>query len=178
MGAVSGEISFRASDNAKGELLQFGEWLFKTILRESEGDEWGDWVIHKEKSTNRHIYLWLASLQVPGKGADHFRDKEHLHLIDNVTDVDISTKHPKALNILPTGKYEKRTAADKEPQHLTGTRALNRGESLAITVCTRNEPPAEVVDWQRQVIADLRSATWEWLHAAGATKEQLAQFVA
>ncbi|MEJ2853272.1 MULTISPECIES: hypothetical protein [unclassified Saccharothrix] len=178
MGAVSGKISYRESSDAEGELLPFGEWLFKTILREAEGDEWGDWVIHKEKNTNRHIYLWLASLQVPGMGADYFRDKEHLHLIDNGTDVDISTKHPRALNILPDGKIEKRTGAEKEPLHLTGTKALNRGESLPITVCTRNEPPDEVVDWQRQVIADLRTATLEWLRDASATKAQLAEFVA
>ncbi|ONI92111.1 hypothetical protein ALI22I_05720 [Saccharothrix sp. ALI-22-I] len=174
MGAVSGKIPYQDSDDEESELLPFGQWLFKTIVRQA-GDE--EWSVIRDKTSTRHLYLWLESEEAPGKGADHFRDKEHLHLIDNGGDVDISTKHPKALNILPDGKYEKRTAADKEPQHFTGTKALNKGTSLPITVCTRNEPPDEVVDWQRKLITDLRATTLDWLRAV-ASNAQIAEFLA
>ncbi|MEU7528954.1 hypothetical protein AB0A74_24700 [Saccharothrix sp. NPDC042600] len=176
MGAVKGTISYRESDDAEGELLPFGQWLFKTIMRESQGDEWGHLAYHKDNRSSRHLYLWLETLEEDGKNADHFRDKEHLHLIDNDTDVDISTKHPQALNIGADGRYEKRTAADKTPEHLTGTKALNRGESLPITVCTKNEPPNGVVAWQRELIATLRATIVDWLRAAGASNTQIAEF--
>jgi len=168
MGKVNGLIRFQ-DDSEEVQMLPFGEWFLKMIGREANNEGWAF------KRDGRHLYLWLESEETAGKNAQHFLDKEHLHLIDNTSDVDISTKHPKALSINPDGTQEKRTAEDKEPQHLTGTKALNRGESPPITICTRNATPAGVVDWQKTVITTLRRSAFDWLKAE-ADDEQMRQF--
>ena len=171
MGKVTGLIPFHGDEVVE---LPFGQWFLKMIGREAANQ---DWAFKKDSPDAKHLYLWLKSEEVPGKGMQHFRDKEHLHLIDNGTDVDISTKHPQALDIGSDGTYEKRTGSDKEPQHLTETKALNRGDSLPITICTKNATPDEVVDWQQELIGELREYAHAWLEKY-ASAEQFKEFLA
>lgn len=169
MGKVTGSIPFDGEEEV--EQLPFGQWFLRMIGKEAE---YKGWAFKKEGT--KHLYLWVQSEVGPGKNAQHFLDREHLHLIDAGTDVEISTKHPHALEIASDGTYEKRTAKDKEPQHLTGTKALNRGDSLAITICTRNATPGEVVDWQKELISVLRTTAGGWLRI-DASPEQRKEFL-
>ncbi len=171
MGKVTGLIPFHGDELVE---LPFGQWFLRMIGKEAANEAWA---FKRDALGAKHLYLWVLSEVVPGKDVQHFRDKEHLHLIDNDTDVDISTKHPQALDIAPGGTYEKRTATDKEPQHLTGTKALNRGDSLPITICTRNATPDEVVGWQKELIIALRTSAYLWLKDC-ATPKQLEEFLA
>ena len=168
MGGITGTIRFE-DDSDEVRMLPFGQWFLKMVAREADGEGWDF------KQEGPHLYVWSTSEVTAGKNRQHFLDKEHLHLIDNGTDVDISTKHPQALNVNRDGTYDKPTVKDKEPQHLTGTKALNRGESPPITICTRNATPAGVVDWQKTVITTLRRSAFDWLKAE-ADDEQMRQF--
>ncbi|WP_309115363.1 hypothetical protein [Saccharothrix sp.] len=176
MGAVTGTIPFFPSDDDDAISLPFAQWLLRTIKKKADNEE--EDLAYAKGESERHLYVWYKSHEVVGKGADHFRDREHLHLIDQDTDVDISTKTVDPPTTRRDGTYEKATAESKASKHHTGTKAINRGTSLPITVCTRNAPPDVVVEWQRNLIAYLRKETLGWLRDAGATEEQLREFLA
>jgi len=170
MGKVSGTIPFQSEEDSKPEQVPFGEWLLGTIVKNAEDNGWAC------KREGNNLYVWFGYLEEPGKDKQHFRDKEHLHLIDKGTDVAISTKHPQALT-LDRGVHVKRTQEEKTPEHLTGTRAVNRGESEEINICNKTVPPDGVVDWQKELIGDLRDLTKQWLRGAG-SEAQTSEFLA
>lgn len=171
MGEVTGTIPFYDDEGNPQGMLSFGNWLLHTIRKNADDYKWvcrGD---------DDDLFLWDKALEVPGKNAAHFLDKEHLHLINKVTDVAISTKHPKAEVTDSQGLSKKRTRGDKVPEHRTGLQAVQSGDSPEISFCNKNAPPEGVIDWQVELIKQLRALTKDWLRE-DATKDQLQEFLA
>jgi hypothetical protein len=169
MGVVSGTISFEDGSD-KPPQLSFGTWMLRTIKAEAGKSGWS------YSGNEEHFYLWENFLEAEGKTSAHFLDKEHLHLINKGNDIAISTKHPQP-EVIKAGVSQKRTAADKVPQHLTGTKAVNAGESPPISLCTKDEPPADVIEWQKDLIETLRELALARLRAVG-SPQQIKEFLA
>ncbi|HEX3792315.1 MAG TPA: hypothetical protein VHW44_30905 [Pseudonocardiaceae bacterium] len=170
MGEVTGKIPFHDADGDPTGEFGFGEWLLRTIMKKAADNEWA-W-----QGDHVNLFMWDKALEVGGKNAAHFRDKEHLHLINNGTDVDISTKRPHEEFVDSQGHSKKAAHSAKAPVHETGQRAVRTGESPVVSLCTRNAPPDGVVGWQKALIAQLRKETPDWLEEEAGTEGQVKEF--
>jgi hypothetical protein len=155
------------------EYASFGDWFFAKL--DANKDELFLTVQGREADR----FVWDHTQVTAAKDAGHFREHEHLHLIDKGTDVAISTKHTAPAPEARTGGFVRESNAAKKSrqgQHLTGLQALAGGQA-AVTICTKERVPAGVPAWEAETVELLREMTETWLRD-DATNEQLRQFKA